>query len=165
MNITKRFDEAVNKLYTAYHNNTLNAMDCQHCAVGNLCNNDVSWAGGRTAPGRVGGSVIYWDRYKPQNFINPTQYTFEELIDIERAFLFGNSKKGELIKFRNIISNNDVTSHQNTKQKQKELQFQGLCAVIEYLANLDNIPNPFNFDNLFNNDITIAEKELELITI
>lgn len=40
MKTTKRFDNAVTKLYNAFHNGELNAMDCTMCAVGNMCDNN-----------------------------------------------------------------------------------------------------------------------------
>lgn len=41
--LPKRFTDAVTKLYTAFHNNELNAMECAHCAVGNICDNSYRW--------------------------------------------------------------------------------------------------------------------------
>ncbi len=40
---TKRFDEALKKLYVAFHNDTLNPEDCKQCAVGNILDNNDSW--------------------------------------------------------------------------------------------------------------------------
>lgn len=41
--LPKRFTEAVTKLYNAFHNGTLDAMNCSACAVGNICNNNKEW--------------------------------------------------------------------------------------------------------------------------
>ena len=43
MKTTKRFEEAITKLYKAFHEGTLDAMDCEHCAVGNMCDNSKKW--------------------------------------------------------------------------------------------------------------------------
>lgn len=164
MKTTKRYNNAVKVLYTAYHNGTLDAMNCKHCAVGNLCNNDDSWAEGVCigysygfgCPARIPDDYI---------FNNPSNYSNKELREIESIFIKGvpDAYKNFNNKFSNNIRNNDVLNGIRTKKEQKELQFKGLCAVIEYLAELDGIENPFNFDNLFNDDIIIAEKELQLI--
>ena len=34
-----RLENAITKLYNAFHNGELNSLDCRHCAVGNLCDN------------------------------------------------------------------------------------------------------------------------------
>ena len=44
MKTTERFEKAVTKLYNAFHKGKLNAMYCDACAVGNMCDNDSSWA-------------------------------------------------------------------------------------------------------------------------
>jgi len=36
MKTTERFEKAVSKLYNAFHENRLDASDCEHCAVGNI---------------------------------------------------------------------------------------------------------------------------------
>ena len=38
-----RFENAIYKLYTAFHNKTLNPDDCKQCAVGNILDNKDSW--------------------------------------------------------------------------------------------------------------------------
>ena len=43
MKTTKRFDLAIQKLYQAFHNNTLNPDDCKLCAVGNILDNNDNW--------------------------------------------------------------------------------------------------------------------------
>lgn len=157
---TNRFDDAVTKLYTAYHNNTLDAMDCKHCAVGNLCNNSDAWIGCMLGFGRV-GSI---NRINP-SFKNITNYSNQELATIELVFLYGIKDNTKEHVFKNVISNDEVKAGLFSKTEQKELQFKGLCAVIEYLAELDGIENPFNFDKLFNDDKEVSKLELELILI
>ena len=43
MKTTKRFEDAVTKLYTAFHEGKLDAFDCSACAVGNMLDNEGSW--------------------------------------------------------------------------------------------------------------------------
>ncbi|HEX4888553.1 MAG TPA: hypothetical protein VFV37_10950 [Luteibaculaceae bacterium] len=156
--MTERFNRAVVKLYTAFHEGTLDAMDCKHCAVGNLCDNQDSWAS-------KSFGVIFGDYNrvpKSYKFHNPSRYSNRELVEIECIFIYGSLDRKNPI-FSNIISNNYVKWGVYTKKEQKELQFKGLCAVIEHLAKLDGIPNPFNFDSLFSDDKEVAEKEISLI--
>ncbi|MFK7833062.1 MAG: hypothetical protein AB8B52_07290 [Winogradskyella sp.] len=39
MTTSTRFDSAIDKLYAAFHSNTLNPEDCKQCAVGNIVDN------------------------------------------------------------------------------------------------------------------------------
>ena len=43
MKTPKRLEEAIIKLYKAFHNNTLDPEDCSACAVGNILDNYDSW--------------------------------------------------------------------------------------------------------------------------
>ena len=43
MKTPKRLENALVKLYEAFHNNTLNPEDCTACAVGNILDNHDSW--------------------------------------------------------------------------------------------------------------------------
>jgi hypothetical protein len=144
--MTERFNTAVTKLYTAYHNGSLDAFDCMHCAVGNLCDSKTMWVmhfvnGIHTGklPQREPGLL-----YIPPD---SKDYSEKELIQIEYLFLC------EWAKAKSKDGHN------------KEIQFNGLCAVIEYLAELDGISNPFNFENLFSDSTEIAERELQTALI
>jgi hypothetical protein len=132
MKTTKRFDEAVSKLYNAFHDGTLNAMDCEACAVGNICNNNGHWD---DLP--VFQSTVKWGNdmepsqlqlKKAKRVIKESGYSEKELIEIEIIFL----KSCEFSKGT------------------KEQQFNGLCAVVEYLCELDNIPNVWITKNYLN---------------
>jgi hypothetical protein len=154
MKTTKRFEDAVTKLYTAFHNGELDAMDCEHCAVGNMCDNSSEWANGR-------GDMRYFGQSNriSNSFINKTGYSNKELIKIEHIFLFG----GDNTFFRNTISNTSVTWGHSTKQEQLDLQFKGLCAVIEYLCELDNIPNVLDFKCLFETEDNKPVNQLQFV--
>ena len=43
MKTSKRLDSAINKLYNAFHNNTLHPECCKQCAVGNILDNTNGW--------------------------------------------------------------------------------------------------------------------------
>ena len=43
MQTPKRLEQALIKLYNAFHNNQLDPEDCTACAVGNILDNQDSW--------------------------------------------------------------------------------------------------------------------------
>ena len=116
MKTTERFDNAITKLYNAFHKGELNAMDCKACAVGNICNNSDNW-------------MVYYD-------VPETGYSKQELQNIEDLFMFGNLSVSVANKWNPNIMN-------------KETQFKALCGVVEYLCELDNIPNVMEVQSLF----------------
>ncbi len=133
---TKRFDEAVSKLYDAFHDGTLNAFDCTACAVGNIVGNS-NWVGVtykfiNQINGCIPNDITDIDILNVEN----TGYSAIELRSVERIFMFGNCN-GKTYFFRKAEDSN------------KEIQFKGLCAVVEYLCELDNIPNVMDYAKLF----------------
>ena len=125
MKTTERFDKAVTKLYNAFHNGELNAVDCKACAVGNICDNTGEWrcyARFDTCDRRI----IISSEILPKK-ISKYGYNKRELATIEMLFL-------KACGFKKGID---------------EEQFNGLCAVIEYLCELDNIPNVMDYTKLF----------------
>lgn len=112
MNTTKRFEEATTKLYNAFNKGTLDAYNCKACAVGNLVGHG-NWAMHTNNLRSMEGMTFY----KPPSH---KDYNEEELFNIERTFL-------QKFDAGNIDGRN------------KEAQFNGLMAVIDYLAELDNI--------------------------
>jgi len=131
--LPKRFTDAVTKLYNAFHENRLNAMDGCECAVGNLCNNTNNWL----------------NSYEDEMSVN-TGYSSEELITIELLFMYGIKSflDAELWEPKDVIPEN------------KETVFNALSAVIEYLCELDNIPNIMEYKSLFE-----TENKLELTEV
>jgi hypothetical protein len=130
MKTTKRFENAVMKLYNAFHNNELDANSCTHCAVGNICGtNEDYWFMTSTENIKDGKlSKIESDFFR---YPESEDYSSKELYKIELVFL----------EQWRILKSDDW--------KNKEIQFKGLCAVVEYLAELDNIPNPMDYTKLF----------------
>lgn len=128
MKTTKRFDNAVTKLYNAFHNGTLNAFDCSKCAVGNICDNQLEW---QNVILNVNNYAI--ENYKglTKSIIDKTGYTYRELGRIEELF---------------------VQEHMNSIVNTKQDEFKGLCKVVEYLCELDNIPNVMDYTSLFEFD-------------
>jgi len=132
MKITKRFDSAVVKLYTAFHNGELNAMDCKMCAVGNMCDNDDSW--------------IY-------TFETNTGYSKSEIENIESIFMCGSisdftRKWSGKPNIKGCFTGYGWDAEYVNKNNE-DLLFIALCAVVEYLCELDNIPNVMDYTKLF----------------
>ncbi len=134
MKATQRFENAVSKLYRAFHEGTLDAFDCSACAVGNICDNSSRW-------------TIH-------TLMIPQRKTKE---DIKIKLL---EKKGEYKVLRTGYSNVELSiiegvfldvflDELNFQLGSKQKQFLGLCAVIEYLCELDNIPNIMDYTKLF----------------
>lgn len=141
METPKRFTEAVTKLYNAFHRGKLNAFDCAACAVGSVVGSSAwkkNWytntLGGMLAQ-RIKGTYPVYEVIK-------TGYSVEELAKLELIFL----------------QNFDLSLDRNGQDK--EQQFNGLCAVIEYLCELDGIPNVMDYTCLFETESDKPKYEL-----
>lgn len=133
MKTSERFTNAVTKLYNAFHKGELNAMDTCACAVGNICNNTPEWS-------RI--------NLHTENAIN-TGYSAKELWRIELLFMFG--KDGE-------------RDAEVTKQpRYNDNVFEALCDVIEYLCELDGIPNVMDYSKLFETENNEPKYKLETV--
>lgn len=142
MKTTKRFENAVMKLYNAFHENRLNAMDCTACAVGNLVGHG-NWFGCRFEDEDINNPTVDKKTLHFFDFaVNKSGYSEKELSELEYIFL-KEWEKSKTIDGRN-----------------KDVQFKGLCAVVEYLAELDNIPNPMDYTKLFETENEQPKYEL-----
>ncbi|MCB0466849.1 MAG: Na(+)-translocating NADH-quinone reductase subunit F [Aequorivita sp.] len=149
MKTTNRLDAALEKLYTAFHNNTLNPECCNNCAVGNICNNTDSW---KHLSDDHGSLQLNYVGLVHENLGRRFYgYSPSELIKIEAEFLKGCGYKLPL-NYRNAKPK-DPTS--------KETLFNGLCAAVAFLCSLDGIQNVMDYYPLFKNET----KPLELETI
>ena len=151
METTKRFDQAITKLYNAFHNQTLNPESCTQCAVGNILDNKDFWKHlsdyhGSTQLNYVG--LVNQNLGKKFNGYSPV-----ELLQIEMEFL---AKCGYSLPLKN---------YNNPKKNiSQDTLFLGLCGVVELLCQFDNLPNIMDCSKLFayeiNNQTT---KTLEYI--
>lgn len=137
--MTPRLERALRVLYTAFHEGTLDAMDCKHCAVGNMVGHD-NWTGD--------GFFGCYDRVN-SDYVG---YSAFELAQVEHLFLYGTLGPKTEPKFENTISKGDVICGWRNIEEQKELQFNGLCAVVEYLCGLDGVENVMELQGLFEMD-------------
>lgn len=137
MNTTKRLDAALEKLYAAFHNNTLNPECCNNCAVGNICNHTDSW---KHLSDRHGSLQLNYVGLVHQNFGRKFHgYTPMELLRIEFEFLKGCGYSLPLT----------PKSHRPKDPTSKDTLFKGLAATIAYLCDLDNVKNVMDYSILF----------------
>lgn len=138
--VSKRFDEALKKLYKAFHNNTLNPEDCKQCAVGNILDNNDSWkhmtnVHGSTKLNYVG--LVHQNLGRRFNGYLPI-----ELLKIEASFLEGcGYRLGK------------TYCHKPDYYKNKDILFNGLNAVVATLCELDGVKNVLDCSFLFDYEI------------
>lgn len=149
METSIRFDKAINKLYTAFHNGTLIPECSKQCAVGNILDNSNSWTHLTDYHGSSTLNYVglvnekfgrKWNGYKPS-----------ELIRIEAAFLKGCGYSLPL----------NHKSYRPENPTAKEILFEGLCATVSFLCDLDGLPDAMDYTQLF--DFQPADKDLLLV--
>jgi hypothetical protein len=137
MNISKRFEDAIRKLYEAFHNNTINPECCKQCAVGNILDNTDSWKHLSDDHGSL--ELNYVGKVHQAFGRKFGGYTPLEILQIEAVFL---EACGYELPFH----------HKNKRPdnpRDKEILFNGLSAVIEYLCKLEGIQNIMDYSKLF----------------
>lgn len=150
MNTSTRFEKAINKLYSAFHNDYLNPECCKQCAVGNILDNKDFWKHLSDDHGSL--QLNYTGRIH-QNFGRRFNgYSPLELLKIESEFLKG---CGYQLPFH----------HKNkkpTNTTDKDILFNGLCAVVKILCKFDNIKNVMDYSKLFeyNNEKVIEANKV-----
>lgn len=147
MTLSLRFEDAINKLYTAFHENTLNPEDCKQCAVGNILDGKAQWQHFTEKHGSVKLSYVGLIHQNLGRTFNG--YTPLELLQIESAFL-----KGCGYNF----------SNQNRLHKPKYINdsilFNGLCKVVSLLCSWDGIDDVMDCSVLFGFENTTNSLEL-----
>jgi len=133
----KRLEDALIKLYNAFHNNELNPECCSACAVGNILDNHDSWKHLSDEHGST--QLSYVGRVHQRLGRKFNGYSPLELLQIEKIFL-------EACGFITPLS------HYNQKPlnpTNKDVLFNGLSAVVDFLCQLDNIKNGMNYSKIF----------------
>ena len=153
MKVSNRFDAAINKLYTAFNNNTLNPEDCKQCAVGNILDNTDAWQHltdmhGSQKLNYVG--LVHQTLGRKFNGYAPL-----ELLKIESHFLKGCGYK--------LTHNFRLKKPENYQNK--AILFNGLCEAIRYMCQLDGIDNIMDLEKSLYKpmDSKIEEKSLTAI--
>ena len=136
MNTSSRFNAAVNKLYAAFHNNTLNPEDCSQCAVGNILDQNDSWKHLTNMHGSVALSYVGLVHQNLGRRFNG--YSPLELLKIERSFLEGCGYR--------LGAN---YCHKPDYFKSKSILFNGLSEVVSTLCQLDGVKNVMDCSSLF----------------
>ncbi|WP_435134065.1 Na(+)-translocating NADH-quinone reductase subunit F [Formosa sp. A9] len=137
MKTTVRFDKAIQKLYTAFHDNTLHPECCKSCAVGNILDQNDAW---KHLSDEHGSTQLNYLGQVHQNLGRRFNgYKPLELLQIEHEFLKACGYSVPL-------------HYKNKKPKKptsKDNLFKGLSAVVALLCQFDNIPNVMDCSKLF----------------
>lgn len=146
MNTPIRLEQALLKLYNAFHNDTLNPECCKQCAVGNILDNTDAWKHFSEDHGSLTLNYIGMVNQKFGRRFNG--YSPLELLQIEATFL---SACGYSLPLR----------HNGLRPQQisDDSLFNGLDAVIDFLCQLDGVVNTINYKKLFK---TKTENSTEL---
>ena len=137
METPKRLEQALIKLYNAFHNDELNPECCSACAVGNILDNRDSWKHLTNGHGSL--ELSYVGRVHQNLDRKFNGYSPLELLQIEKVFL-------EACGFTVPLC------HYNPKPQNptnKEILFNGLCLVVKHLCELENIPNVMDYAKVF----------------
>lgn len=142
-----RFNNAVNKLYNAFHKKTLNPEDCKQCAVGNILDQKDFW---QHLTDKHGTTKLNYLGLLHQNLGRKFNgYSPIELLHIESAFLKG---CGYHFTNRNRLYKPDRINDNNL--------FSGLCEVVSELCRLDGVANVMDCSMLFAFETTKSNFEL-----
>ena len=133
-----RLENAIQKLYTAFHNDTLHPEYCERCAVGNIMHNQGAW---QHLTDTHGSLHLNYVGLVHQRLGRKFQgYTPLELLQIEAVFL---QACGYVLPLKK-------GSKRPTNPKDKEVLFKGRSAVVSYLCTLDQLPDVMDCSALFN---------------
>ncbi|WP_338357546.1 Na(+)-translocating NADH-quinone reductase subunit F [Yeosuana marina] len=150
MRNSSRIDAALKKLYVAFHENQLHPECCNQCAVGNILDNTDSWKHLSDHHGSV--ELNYIGNVHQSIGRKFNGYSPLELLKIEATFL---KACGYTLPLH----------HKNKKPENptdKEVLFYGLCAVVKFLCELDNIPDALeDYTKLFEYE----EQKKELVAV
>ena len=140
MKTSHRLEQAINKLYNAFHNNELNPECCLKCAVGNILDNTDAW---KHLSDQHGSIQLNYVGLVNQNLGRKFNgYSPIELLKIEASFLNGCGYS--------IPLNRLGSKPQNPKDK--EVLFNGLCETVAFLCALDDVENVMDYSKLFEFD-------------
>jgi hypothetical protein len=132
-----RLDQALQKLYRAFHEGNLYPECCKQCAVGNILDHTDAW---KHLTDVHGSLVLNYVGLVNQNFGRRFNgYTPLELLQIEAEFLKGCGYSLPL----------DRHCKKPQDPNDKETLFKGLSKAVEFLCQLDGIENVLDYSKLF----------------
>jgi hypothetical protein len=132
-----RLEQALQKLYVAFHKNELHPECCKQCAVGNILDNREDWKHLTDYHGSV--ELNYVGKVHEVIGRKFNGYSPLELLKIEVTFLKACGYKLPL-HYKNSNPKNPTD---------KDVLFNGLSAVVAFLCELDNIQNVMDYSKLF----------------
>ncbi|MGB5417381.1 Na(+)-translocating NADH-quinone reductase subunit F [Algibacter sp.] len=140
MKTTIRLEKAIQKLYVAFHNNTLNPECCKQCAVGNILDNRDSWkhlsdTHGALELNYIG--IVHQNLGRKFNGYSPL-----ELLKIEATFLEGCGFQLPL----------HYKNNKPINPTDKDVLFKGLSEVISLLCKIDGVSNVMDYTKLFESE-------------
>ncbi|MAZ73193.1 MAG: Na(+)-translocating NADH-quinone reductase subunit F [Flavobacteriaceae bacterium] len=141
MKTTARFEAAIQNLYTAFYNNTLNPECCTQCAVGSILGGSNAWQHLSDHHGSF--QLNYVGKVHEMMGRRFQGYLPSELLQIENAFLQGCGYQLPL----------HHSHFKPSNPTDKELLFDGLCATLTVLCKLDNITNTTTISTVFSNKV------------
>ncbi|WGK63712.1 Na(+)-translocating NADH-quinone reductase subunit F [Croceiramulus getboli] len=150
MPISNRLDQAIQKLYQAFHQNTLHPECCKSCAVGTILDNTDGWKHLSDGHGHL--HLNYIGRVNELCGKRFNGYTPSELLQIEAAFLKGCGYALPLGRKQPI------------DPLDKDIQFDGLCAAISLLCSLDRVENVMDYTRLFRQELDQHTERKAVIT-
>lgn len=137
MKTSLRLEEAIKKLYTAFHSDQLNPECCHKCAVGNILDNKDTWKNLTDQHGSV--KLNYLGKVHQNLGRKFNGYSPLELLQLESIFL---SACGYSLPFGQF-------GNKPKEPLSKDILFLGLCATVEFLCKLDEISNVMDYSKLF----------------
>lgn len=149
MKTSHRLESAIQKLYSAFHNDELHPECCQQCAVGNILDHTEAW---KHLSNTHGSLELNYVGLVHQNLGRTFGgYSPLELLQIEARFLKGCGYSLPL--------NRQGIKPKNPKDK--NVLFNGLCEVVAFLCDLDGIDDVMDYSQLFEFDSPQAQSQLE----
>lgn len=137
MKTSQRFEQAIQKLYTAFHNGHLNPECSKQCAVGNILDNRDAW---NHCTDMHGSGQLNYVGIVNENFGKKFNgYSPLELLQIEAAFLKGCGYSLPL----------NGHGRKPTNPFSKDTLFNGLCATVGFLCLLDGIKDVMDCNRIF----------------
>lgn len=143
MKLPQRTENALDKLYAAFHKGDL-IPDCHsQCAVGNICDNTTAWQHltEHHGSGKLSYVGIVHQRLGRKFF----GFSPLELLQIEQEFLLGCGYSLPYLKRKKDLTQDNL--------------FDGLSKVVAYLCQLENIHNVMDCSQLF--DYERRESQIE----
>lgn len=137
METSIRLEQAIKKLYVAFHNNQLHPECCKQCAVGNILDNMDSWKHLSDHHGSL--QLNYVGKVHQAIGRKFNGYSPLELLEIEAVFLKACGYQLPI-------------HHKNRKPKNpsdKDILFDGLTQTITFLCELDGVSNIMDYTKLF----------------